>query len=227
MSYKFNFAGHEATEDSMSSNFKSKNLYIVRHGQTDFNKRGVVQGGGIDADLNDTGRKQAQAFYEATDTLDFDAIYTSSLVRTQQTIQPFVDAGMPFTILAGLNEMNWGVHEGQEVNSESRSIFHSIIKKWRNGEYDVAIEGGESPLQVQNRLKQAMTEIFSKEDEENVLICMHGRSMRILLATLLNYPLSEMDYFSHSNTGYYQLVHTGNFFSVSRFYEHHHINGIK
>jgi len=156
----------------VSSNFKSKTLYIVRHGQTDFNKRGVVQGGGIDADLNETGRRQAQAFYEATDTLDFDAIYTSSLVRTQQTIQPFVDAGMPFTILAGLNEMNWGVHEGQEVTPDSRSAFKSIINKWRNGESEVAIEGGESPLQVQNRLKQAMAEIFNKEDEEKVLICM-------------------------------------------------------
>jgi len=206
---------------------KSKNLYIVRHGQTDYNKRGIVQGGGINADLNETGRKQAQAFFTGLHDLNFDAIYTSGLVRTVQTIQPFVDSGMSFTKLAGLNEMNWGVHEGQEVTHESRSAFHAIIKRWRAGETDIAIEGGESPLEVQSRLKHAMTKILSKENEKRVLICMHGRSMRILLATLLNYPLSEMDHFSHSNTGYYHLVHTGSFFSVTRFNHHDHIKGIK
>ncbi|MEO0734980.1 MAG: histidine phosphatase family protein, partial [Bacteroidota bacterium] len=39
-------------------------VYIVRHGQTDFNLQGIVQGSGVDASLNDTGRSQGQHLYE-------------------------------------------------------------------------------------------------------------------------------------------------------------------
>jgi broad specificity phosphatase PhoE len=41
-----------------------KELYIIRHGETDLNKQGIVQGRGINSDLNDTGRAQAAAFFK-------------------------------------------------------------------------------------------------------------------------------------------------------------------
>ena len=52
-----------------------KTLYIVRHGQTDLNKQGIVQGRGRNTDLNDEGRKQAQQFYSACQFVPFDNIY--------------------------------------------------------------------------------------------------------------------------------------------------------
>ena len=44
-----------------------KHIYLVRHGQTDFNLKGIVQGSGVDASINETGLKQAQAFYDNLD----------------------------------------------------------------------------------------------------------------------------------------------------------------
>ena len=41
-----------------------KDIYLIRHGETDYNRMGVVQGSGIDADLNELGNRQAQAFFE-------------------------------------------------------------------------------------------------------------------------------------------------------------------
>ena len=40
-----------------------KEIYIIRHGETELNRLGIVQGRGVDSDLNDTGRAQAEAFY--------------------------------------------------------------------------------------------------------------------------------------------------------------------
>ncbi|HRG79965.1 MAG TPA: histidine phosphatase family protein, partial [Cyclobacteriaceae bacterium] len=60
----------------------SKKIYIIRHGQTDFNLQGIVQGSGVDSSLNDMGRAQADAFYLTYKDIPFDKIYTSALRRT-------------------------------------------------------------------------------------------------------------------------------------------------
>nr|HAD52338.1 histidine phosphatase family protein [Algoriphagus sp.] len=67
-----------------------KKIYLVRHGQTDFNLRGVVQGSGIDAPINDTGRAQAKAFFEAYQNIAFDQVYHTALIRTRQSIESFI-----------------------------------------------------------------------------------------------------------------------------------------
>lgn len=51
-----------------------KDIYIVRHGQTDYNLKGIVQGSGVDASLNDTGREQAAAFHKAYGNYPFDRV---------------------------------------------------------------------------------------------------------------------------------------------------------
>ncbi|RYE50114.1 MAG: histidine phosphatase family protein, partial [Sphingobacteriales bacterium] len=70
-----------------------KTIYLIRHGQTDLNKHGIVQGRGMDTDLNDMGRAQANAFFDKYGTVKFDKIYTSVLKRTHQTVQAFIDKG--------------------------------------------------------------------------------------------------------------------------------------
>lgn len=68
-----------------------KRIYIIRHGETDFNRRGIMQGSSIDTDLSEVGRLQSQAFFEQYRHLAFDAIVTSSLKRTWQTVAPFLE----------------------------------------------------------------------------------------------------------------------------------------
>src|ERR1700749_4469997 len=128
-----------------------KTLYIVRHGQTDLNKQGIVQGRGRDTDLNDEGRKQAQQFFNAYQSVAFDKIYISTLKRTQQSIQPFIDLGIPFEKLAGLDELGWGIHEGQPSTPENQAEFMHIMRNWVDGKLDAKFEGGESPNEVKAR----------------------------------------------------------------------------
>jgi broad specificity phosphatase PhoE len=188
---------------------KSKKIYLIRHGQTDFNKNGVVQGSGVDAPLNQEGERQADAFFKRYHNIPFDKIYTSVLQRTIQSVQGFLDLGIPHEKLEGLNEISWGVMEGIPFTPDNNSFYIETLEGWRKGIVDVAVKGGESPLQVKERLAKAMEYIVSEENakEETVLICMHGRAMRILLCHLLNYPLHAMDLFEHVNLCLYVLTY--------------------
>lgn len=210
-----------------SYKLKSKKIYLIRHGQTDFNLKSIVQGCGIDSSLNETGLSQARAFFETYKHIKFDKVYTSVLQRSIQSVQQFIDLGIPHERLEGLNEINWGTREGQVITPEEDEYYHQVIKAWQEGQVDLPIEGGESPIDVVAKQKPALDHILSNTDEETVLVCMHGRAMRALLCTVLKYPLSSMDYFEHENLCLYELNYTGSMFSVSKFNHTKHLNALK
>lgn len=191
----------------------TKQLYIIRHGQTDYNLQGIVQGSGVDSSLNHTGRKQAAAFYEAYHHLPFQRIYTSALKRTHETVQPFMRHNIPHTQLGGLNEINWGRHEGMQPTPDEKAYYYSVISSWRSGAVDRAVDQGESPVAVQQRQAVALEKILA-DPEELALICMHGRAMRIFLCLMLDIPLKEMDTFEHTNLCLYVLEHNSNTFKL-------------
>src|SRR5690242_19631547 len=147
-----------------------KTLYIVRHGQTDLNKQGIIQGRGRDTDLNEHGQKQAALFYAAYKDVPFDKIYVSALKRTQQSVQPFIDKGIPFEKLSGLDELAWGMYEGQPSNPATKGAFLKIMRDWVEGKPDSKFEGGESPNEVKARQLEALDVIMSHPEEETVLI---------------------------------------------------------
>ncbi len=182
-----------------------KTIYIIRHGETDYNKQGIVQGSAIDAELNETGHAQAKAFYEAYKHLKFDKIYTSALIRTHQSVQQFIKDGHAHKSLSGLNEISWGVKEGKIPNSNDDFYYNKLIQDWARGHTNLPVEGGESPEDVAKRQKEAFEIILKNKHEENILVAMHGRAMRILLAQLLGYELSDMDLFEHQNLCLYKL----------------------
>ena len=203
-----------------------KKIYLTRHGQTNFNRQGIVQGRGVDSDLNDTGRAQADAFYQNFKNVPFDKLYISSLKRTQQSMNSFIDSGLAYEALPELDEISWGVHEGAEVNQEQHAYYFDMITRWQNGETHKAIEGGESPEDLAKRLKSGLEYILAKKNEPNVLICMHGRAMRLMLAIMLNYPLSGMDYFLHNNLCLYELTYTGSSFVLDRYNDVSHLKNL-
>ena len=183
---------------------KSKKIYLIRHGQTDFNLQGIVQGSGVDSDLNETGRKQAEAFYTMYKDIPFQKIYTSALIRTYQSVSKFITAGIPYESEKGLNEISWGMWDGKLPTSEMNSVYWQIVNRWKAGDLEAKIDGGETPFDVEKRLQPIVQDLLSRE-ESPVLVCMHGRAMRILLALLTGQSLSVMDSFPHDNLCLYLL----------------------
>jgi broad specificity phosphatase PhoE len=206
-----------------------KHIYLTRHGQTSYNQQNVIQGSGIDSDLNDLGRLQAKAFFEAHKVVPFDAVYTSCLKRTIQSVQGFIDLGIKHEAHTALNEISWGAKEGQPILPiDEDPFFARMLEEWRKGNTHFSAFGGESPNQVAERQRPFLERILSSEmdAEQHILICMHGRAMRVLLCLLLNYGLGEMDTFEHGNLCLYHLVHTGSMINVLKYNEQSHLAGI-
>ena len=191
-----------------------KNIYIIRHGETELNRLGIVQGRGVDTDLNEKGQDQARAFFHHYRSIPFDKIYTSALKRTRQTVDNFISQSIPFEQLSEFDEMNWGKHEGKSVSSDLTLEFNALLNGWREGKLNHKTEGGESPLEVQVRLKQGIDRIINNTHEKNVLLCTHGRTLRILMCTITNTHLSQMDTFGHENTALYLLQYDQQQFKV-------------
>jgi broad specificity phosphatase PhoE len=204
----------------------SKKVYLVRHGQTDFNLKSIVQGSGVDTDLNETGRKQAAAFYKKYQHIPFDRVYTSALKRTHQSVKQFIDRGIAHTALAGLNEISWGTKEGHRVTPEEDAYYHQMLAEWQKGNTHLRIEGGESPEDVIERMVPSFDYIMKQQHERTVLICMHGRAIRILMCHILRYPLRSMDMFEHQNLCLYLLNYSGSMFSVELYNDTAHLRNL-
>lgn len=178
----------------------TKHIYIVRHGETDYNRRGLIQGSGVDAPLNETGRLQARAFYERYQEQPFEVVLTSRLQRTHQTMQPFLDTGLPWEQYAEINEMCWGEHEGKASTPEMIAEYQAIKAAWSAGDYDVRIRDGESAREMAQRLRR-FVDLLWQRPERYILICSHGRAMCGLITVMKNHPLYTMNDYQHSNTG--------------------------
>jgi len=200
---------------------------LIRHGETDYNRTGIVQGSGVNSELNENGYKQANLFYQAYKDFPFDKVYTSSLRRTIQSVQKFIEKGIPHEILPGLNEISWGRAEGVRFNPESNRIYEEIIESWKQGNIHLKMDGGESPVEVKSRQEIAIQQILSNAEEKNVLVCMHGRAMKILLAWITGHSVADMDLFEHVNLSLYILHYNGNGFQVYKNNDKRHLMNYK
>ena len=203
---------------------RPRTIFLLRHGQTDFNVQGIVQGSGVDSSLNATGRRQATQFFAAYGHVPFAKVYTSALRRTHESVQQFLDLGLPHEVHAGLNEISWGEREGTRITLEEDLEYRQVLAGWAAGRTDARLTGGESPDEVAARQRPVIELLKARDNDETVLVCMHGRAMRVLLCQLLNYPLSCMEGFEHSNLCLYKLEFTGTVFTVKNFLDISHLS---
>ena len=176
-------------------------LYIIRHAETEYNRKGIIQGSEVDSDINDVGESQANSFYEYYKNINFDKIYVSDLKRTFQTIRRFTENGSSYEKLKEFNEISWGINQGKSDDLED---YAKLIDTWLAGNLDNKFEEGESPNEMSVRLVKGFNKVLD-DDHDTVLLCIHGRALRILLSKIIDNDLTKMDKYVHSNTGLYIL----------------------
>lgn len=203
----------------------TKKIYLVRHGQTEFNKKGIVQGSAVNSSLNDTGRAQADAFYQAYKHIPFDAVYTSALNRSIESVQAFIDQPLPHFIRPGLNEISWGEMDGKLATATEHNAYKDLLARWQQGDVDFKMWGGESPLDVQKRQVPVVQEMLDSP-YQTILVCMHGRAIRILLSLITKTHLSEMDQFQHGNLCLYVLEGNSTDVQILCSNDQQHLNGL-
>ena len=134
------------------------NIYLVRHGETEWNKEGVFRGRN-DIPLNDRGRRQAEragAFFSGT---CIDAVYASPLSRARETALPIGEAtARPVTCLDGLNDMCFGPWEGLSLE-EVGQAYGEDLEVWRTRPQRLRLEGAETLSQVRRRIIGALRQI--------------------------------------------------------------------
>ncbi len=204
----------------------TKKIYLVRHGQTEFNKKGIVQGSAVNSSLNETGRAQAQAFYEAYKHIAFDAVYTSALNRSIESVQAFIDNSIPHFIRPGLNEISWGDMDGKVATATEHNEYKELLARWQQGDIECKRWGGESPVDVQKRQEPVIQEILASP-HKTILICMHGRAIRILLSLITKTSLAEMDQFEHGNLCLYILEGSVQGIEITSSNDQRHLLGLQ
>ena len=177
-------------------------IYILRHAETDYNSKGIIQGSEVDSDINTTGILQSEKFYSKYKDIEFDKVFVSNLKRTYQTVKNFIEINnIPFEKLKEFNEISWGVNQGKNDNLKDYKL---LIDTWLDGDLDNKFDKGESPNEMVIRLVKGFRYIIS-QNLERVLLCIHGRALRILLSEILDKDLTKMDKYPHSNTCLYIL----------------------
>ena len=183
-----------------------KEIYFIRHGQTDYNLKGLVQGSGIDTHLNQTGIEQGRAFFEFYQNEKFDIVYTSHLKRSIETVQAFIDQKIPHIIDENIREISWGIYEGQSTKDWDRKKYDLLISEWDKGNYEARLEKGESGIELATRVKQFLNRIENSV-ETKILVCTHGRTLRCIISLLQNLELKAMENVHHHNTGLYKVIY--------------------
>lgn len=143
-------------------------LYVVRHGQTDYNVKNVFQGH-IDIPLNETGKKQAEETALKFRNIHIDMILVSPLQRTVETATPISEiTGVPITIEERLIERCFGDMEGQK----SREDWN--IEMMLDYEKNYDIENIEPIKTFFKRIFKFLDEITEKYKDKKVLLVTHG-----------------------------------------------------
>lgn len=181
------------------------NIYLARHGETEYNRCSQIQGRGIDASLNDTGIQQAHAIARYLQDISIQQIISSSLKRSRQTAEAVAkQQRLDVVAYRDLDEMDFGILEGKPISKIKSELKH-LHERWKTGEVDFALEKGESPSAVYKRANKRAQLILEKNQQRNMLFVLHGRLLRILLSEWLGHGLRNMHKIPHSNGALYHL----------------------
>lgn len=168
-------------------------IYFIRHGETDYNKRGLIQGR-IDIPLNEDGLAQAEeaAAYFRDQGIVFDKVYASPLIRAHKTAA--IVSGWEMERIQTdlrIQELAFGAAEGMDFYTLPEGIMNLFRKP---EDYEVP-EGAESIAQLQERCQDFLDDLAKLQEKEpdvqNVLVATHGAMLRGLLSCIEKTPVPE------------------------------------
>lgn len=155
-------------------------LYVARHGETDWNRQRRLQGS-VDIPLNATGEEQARELATKLADTRFEHLYVSALKRAQQTAKAFSEH-IPRTVLEDLNERRLGDFEGAELHAMDANALATY--QARKFAIDDVLGCGESLRMHQERVRRVVTTIRDRHVSGNILIVAHGATNALLLSDL-------------------------------------------
>ncbi len=162
----------------------SLRLFLLRHGETQWNREGRYQGC-VDVRLSPEGVAQAEAASLALAERPLAAIYSSPLSRALETAEAIAARhGLPVRIDPAFREICHGLWEGLTAG-EVRARFPDLYAQWRATPETVTMPEGESLTEVRARVLDGLERLRAKHDGETVCLVAHGTPVRLLILEAL------------------------------------------
>lgn len=177
---------------------KSTTLYLIRHGETDWNRNKRFQGH-QDIPLNQTGEAQALLLADELREVGFGAVYASPLLRAFHTAKHL---SQEINLDHRLKEMSYGIHDGKHWDEladkiEQRNMLDKM-GKWLY-KFDVS---GESHSEVYARAKACLDDLVERHLGEKIAIVSHGGVMKSVISKIEDVETHQVEV---DNTGYVVL----------------------
>lgn len=174
-------------------------IYIVRHGQTEWNLLGKTQGHG-NSDLTPKGIEQAELLADSMTKYPIDYIYSSDLGRAYKTAEIIGNKlSIEVEKTEALREMNFGTWEGRiikDIIEEDPELY----KMWRNEPHLAKIPQGETLSQIKERTDAFIKEINEKYDGKHIVLVTHSLCARIMLLSFLDSDVKNIYRINQANT---------------------------
>jgi probable phosphoglycerate mutase len=167
-------------------------IWLVRHGESTWNARGLAQGHDDQARLTSRGLRQARAVAVQLRDRPIRALYSSDLRRALQTAAPMAGAlGLTVTRDARLRERCLGVLEGTAAASISPAV--SGVSDGRVADPDARPDGGESLRDFYRRVAEFTDELTAlRATRADVAVVAHGGTLRMMSAYRRGVPVEQM-----------------------------------
>jgi broad specificity phosphatase PhoE len=175
-------------------------IYLIRHGETEWNKEGRSQGCSNDIPLSEVGIKQADAIADRLKHENIDLFFSSSLRRAYQTAKAIAFYHNNEVIThKEFMEISFGAWEGLKFD-EIKEKYIDVYKIWRDTPHIAKVPGAESILEIRERSMTKLMEILNAEKDKNILVVSHGITIKVLIASIMGIDLANLHKIRQDNT---------------------------
>lgn len=182
-------------------------LILVRHGQTEWNQLGRIQGR-TDIPLNDTGIMQARAAGEWLSQRRIDAVYSSPMQRAFDTATEIARPhGLPVISIDDIIEIDFGLWE-EKTADELKKLYPEYWNdwSWHLDEEKSANMQAESAYTILNRVKRALNSIFEENTAgSTAVVVSHTMPIKLIMANAIGLPLKSLQSIKVGNCGICEL----------------------
>lgn len=180
----------------------TKRVYLIRHGESQQNRRGNPLSGVNETPLSPEGIRQCEFLQKQMGQFNIKSVYASPLVRARQTARIIFPAFEP-TIVEGLTEFDYGDYDGK-VAAEFQD--DPIISQWLTAPGNLSFPGGGNIDDHTQAALQALTGILRNEDYDTIACVTHRTTIRLVAARILGLHLDHFRKVPCSNCSITELA---------------------
>lgn len=176
------------------------NIFLVRHGETEWNKKNRLQGN-KDSPLTASGIKQAYDVKKSLEQYVIDHAYVSPLKRARDTLEIILeDRKLEVAIRDNLREINLGPWEGKTRQETALSHPDEYMAFWERPDI-FNLSGADTFQGLQNRIVEELESIFTEGKNKNILVVSHWIAIKVTLAHYSSTPLSHLSIIADPKNG--------------------------